>query len=77
MFYLRLVLLLLFINSSEQSHFRGGTISYAPVNPYDTGSSVQIAITTRFFWNINTFAACNQASDVPVGALFGDSSLLN
>lgn len=34
----------------EGSHFNGGTITWAPVNPYDNSSTVVITITQSYSW---------------------------
>jgi len=61
------------------SHFRGGTISWAPVDPdviYSTPmpSYVEVAITTRFFWAISTAPLCDTTPEIAAHALIGDST---
>jgi hypothetical protein len=74
LFFLLFVLQIL--NETMSSHFRGGTISWSPVNsaaspfaPY-----VEVAITTRFFWSISVAPACDSTSEIAAHALIGDST---
>ena len=52
--YNGMLLLILFLLSvtvpGEGSHFNGGTITWAPVNPYDNSSTVVITITQSYSW---------------------------
>jgi hypothetical protein len=65
----------------ESSHFRGGTISWAPIDSSVTFpvASVQVNITMRFFWNLNAvfINVCNTPALVASGNLFGDTGNLN
>ena len=64
----------------EASHFRGGTISWAPVNPivsFPLPTEVEVAITTRFFWNLNTYIGlCDSSACVANATLFGDNTFI-
>ena len=78
-----------FIDKTLSSHFRGGTISWAPVNPSVSFpvASVPVEVTMRFFWNIafnwgspsscTGTNCCNSAAAVTASKLFGDSTNLN
>lgn len=44
-------------------HFDGGTISWAPIDPYDNSSSVDITITQSYSWTYPTITCAN---DVPI-----------
>ena len=37
-------------------HFNGGTIRWAPVNPYDNSSSIAISIIQNYYWSYPTIA---------------------
>jgi hypothetical protein len=69
------VLLLKGPSPSDGAHFRGGTISWAPVNPSISFpvSSVSVQITSRFFYIYNRFS-CNSAADVAAANIMGDTS---
>jgi hypothetical protein len=64
------------INETMSSHFRGGTISWSPVNPTASPSAtyVEVAITTRFFWAIATQPACDSTPEIADHALIGDNT---
>jgi hypothetical protein len=71
-----------FVYKIESSHFRGGTISWTPVDPSVTFpvASVQVQVTTRFFWNIAYgwsgcgTSCCNSAAAVAAGTTYGDGA---
>ncbi|CAF1161339.1 unnamed protein product [Adineta steineri] len=44
-------------------HFNGGTITWAPIDPYDNSSSVNITITQSYAWAYPTITCAN---DVPI-----------
>ena len=69
-----LLIVLITVTKIEGSHFRGGTISWKPSNPSATGSSVNVDITMRLFWDLSRFPACNSPSDF--GNLYGDASYM-
>ena len=64
------------INETMSSHFRGGTISWSPVNKSASPSApyVEVAITTRFFWAISAAPACDSTPEIAAHALIGDST---
>ncbi|CAF3413274.1 unnamed protein product, partial [Rotaria sp. Silwood2] len=47
----------------DAKHFNGGTINWAPVNPYDNSSSVKITITQSYSW---TYPYVQCANNVPI-----------
>jgi hypothetical protein len=71
-----------YFDKIESSHFRGGTISWAPVDPSVAFpvASVQVQVTTRFFWNIAFgwsgcgTSCCNSAAAVAAGTTYGDTA---
>ena len=74
-----LLLFILLFSNSDSSHFRGGTISWAPVDPYASTSSVQVQISMRFFWYLyysSFIGKCDSAAAVAAGTLYGDTALL-
>ena len=71
MLYSKIVLFLLFLKKIESAHFRGGTISWVPVNPYCTSASCQVSITTRFYYIYGRFA-CNSPSQIGTTNQLGD-----
>ena len=73
MFLIVVFILFLVLSHSHQSHFRGGSISWKPVNPNISFpvSSVSVYITTRLCYIYNRFS-CNTASDI--GTLMGDAT---
>jgi hypothetical protein len=79
--YLTLIVLTHHQKQINASHFRGGTISWSPVNRNaidNTKTSlpayVEVAITTRFFWAISTATACDSTPEIAAHALIGDST---
>ena len=69
-----LLVILKIINETLSDHFRGGTISWSPVNPAASPSAtyVEVAITTRFFWAISRATACDSTSELAAHPLIGD-----
>ena len=47
----------------EGKHFEGGTITWAPINPYDNSSSVGITLSQSYSW---TYPTITCATNVPV-----------
>ena len=78
MFFSFFLLVLFQTEKSESSHFRGGTISWAPVNPNVKFpiSQVEVAITTRFFWSIASQPQCDTSAEVLAGNLIGDNTAI-
>ena len=71
-----LVAFFLFLTSTNQSHFRGGSIMWQPVNPNIKFpvNYVEVLITTRFYWDLNRFAPlCNSIVGITNGNLIGDA----
>jgi hypothetical protein len=70
------IFFVLLIGPSDGAHFRGGTISWVPVNPSISFpvSSVSVQVTTRFFYIYNRFS-CNSAADVAASNIMGDISV--
>jgi hypothetical protein len=66
-------LVLLILKQSELSHFRGGRMSWVPLNFYDNKSIVEVQITTNFFYQYGTYT-CNNPSDIAAGNVVGDGS---
>ncbi|CAF2068111.1 unnamed protein product [Rotaria magnacalcarata] len=61
--YFTLVVLFSTFVFTNGRHFNGGTITWAPVNPYDNGSSVDITITQLYSW---TYRYVQCANNVPI-----------
>jgi hypothetical protein len=70
-----IVVFLFLLKNCQTSHFRGGTISWAPVNPYATGSPIQVQITTRFYYRYGLYA-CNNPSQIGTTNQVGDGYLI-
>ena len=51
----------LFVLVVDGTHFLGGTITWAPLNPLDTGSPVSIVITQTYSWTWST-APCTSTN---------------
>jgi hypothetical protein len=70
------LVLLKIINETMSSHFRGGAISWSPVNKSASPSAtyVEVAITTRFFWAIATQPLCDSMPEIAAQALIGDNT---
>ena len=60
-----LISILVFITITEEKHFDGGTITWAPIDPYITNSSVSIpiTITQSYAWAYPTISC---ATNVPI-----------
>ena len=59
-------LLLLFgVLVADGAHFNGGTIRWAPINPFDNSSSVAISIIQTYYW---TYPSIICANDVPISS---------
>ncbi len=63
-------ILFLLLKQSELSHFRGGRMSWSPLNFYDNNSIVEIQITTNFYYEYGVFS-CNTPSDIAAGNIVG------
>ena len=74
MFLSNLVLLLFVLKKCESSHFRGGTISWRPVDPYCSSNYCQISITSRFYYIYGMFP-CNTPSQINAGGSLGGGSI--
>ena len=70
------ILLIFLFKKSEPSHFRGGSISWEPIDPFATGTPIQVKITTRFYYIYNRYL-CNTPSDIGSGNELGDGSTIN
>ncbi|CAF1314835.1 unnamed protein product [Rotaria sp. Silwood1] len=64
-----MIILLLFISihsiNIHASHFNGGTITWAPIDPYANSSSVVITITQSYSW---TYPTVSCTTNVPVSS---------
>lgn len=71
-----MIILLLFLLSFSitinASHFNGGTITWAPIDPYTNSSSIALAITQSYSW---TYPTMTCATNVPVSSGRGDTNL--
>lgn len=47
----------------DTRHFNGGTIRWAPINPYENASSITISLIQTYYW---TFPDVKCANDVPI-----------
>ena len=76
--FLTLVFVFIALKQGETSHFRGGTISWAPVNPNITFpvSQVEVYITTRFFWKLVS-TQCDSSACIAAGNLIGDTGTIS
>jgi hypothetical protein len=70
-FYPSIFFLLLISSISFADHYKGGTISWKPVNPYSVGSPVAIIITERHSWTLTRYE-CN-STNVGTFGVFNDS----
>jgi hypothetical protein len=61
--YLRLLILAFFFCNIHGRHFDGGSITWAPLNPYDNSSSVDISITQAYAWSYPTITC---TTNVPI-----------
>ncbi|CAM4784705.1 unnamed protein product [Rotaria magnacalcarata] len=69
-----LILLLSFV-STEGSHFNGGTITWAPTDPYDNSSTVNITITQSYSW-IYPNVSCTTNVPITTSAYSGSDTNL-
>lgn len=79
MFLLTFLTLILIVTKTNQSHFRGGYITWRPANPTQNFplNKTQVLITTRFFWDLKTFSPlCDSMSGILNANLIGESSPL-
>ena len=79
MIFKLLILFTLLVNKIRSDHFRGGVISWKPVDPLTTFpvSNVNVLVTIRLFWKLSTFSPlCDSSDDITNSNLFGDSSYL-
>jgi hypothetical protein len=60
---LHLIILLCSFIIINGKHFNGGTITWAPVNPYDNSSSVGVTTTQSYAW---PYSLINCATNVPI-----------
>jgi hypothetical protein len=60
---LLLLLLLLFSIITDAAHFNGGTITWAPIDPYANSSTVNITITQSYSWSYPTVTC---TTNVPI-----------
>ena len=76
--FLTLVFVFIALKQGETSHFRGGTISWAPVNPNITFpvSQVEVYITTRFFWKLVS-TQCDSSACITAGNPIGDNGTIS
>ncbi|CAF2872547.1 unnamed protein product [Rotaria sp. Silwood2] len=61
--YLGLFILFHIFVSTGAKHFNGGTIGWAPIDPYDNSTSVDITITQSYSW---TYPYTKCANNVPI-----------
>lgn len=61
--FLQLLILFSTFLISEGRHFNGGTINWAPIDPYANGSSVGITITQSYSW---AYPLITCANNVPI-----------
>ena len=71
-------LALIAFKQSSASHFRGGAITWAPVNPNIAFpvSQVEVYITTRFFWKLVS-TQCDSSACIAAGNLIGDNASIS
>jgi hypothetical protein len=62
MFLYLIILFCSFVNT-EARHFDGGTITWAPIDPYDNSSNVPITITQSYSW---AYPVITCANNVPI-----------
>ncbi|CAM4988481.1 unnamed protein product, partial [Rotaria socialis] len=56
------------------SHFKGGTITWAPIDPYDNGTPIGITITQSYAWTLTSVQCRN---NVPISTSIWSSSNAN
>jgi hypothetical protein len=60
------LLILIWTNAIEGSHFNGGTITWTPVDPSSMSSSVLITVTQSYSWS---YPAVNCLTNVPISTV--------
>ena len=60
-----------FANPSLADHYKGGTISWKPTNPYSLTGTIEIIITERHSWLLTRYP-CNQSTIATLG-VFNDT----
>ncbi|CAF1025002.1 unnamed protein product [Rotaria sordida] len=60
-FHVWILFLLLLVNTSLADHYKGGTLSWKPTNPYSLTSSIEITITERHSWTLARYQ-CNEST---------------
>jgi hypothetical protein len=73
--YSSIILIVCLLKKCQTAHFRGGTISWAPVNPYATGSPIQIQITSRFYYIYGRYP-CTSPSQIGTTNQLGDAGVI-
>lgn len=53
---LSLLLLLVFSCVMESAHYKGGTVTWKPINPNTNGTLIEIQITLKHSWTLTRFA---------------------
>ncbi len=69
-----IVVFLFLMKNCQTSHFRGGSISWAPLSPSATGSPIQVEITSRFYYRYGLYA-CNNPSQIGTTNQVGAGSI--
>ncbi|CAF4257541.1 unnamed protein product [Rotaria sordida] len=79
-----ILFLLQLVNISLADHYKGGTLSWKPTNPYSLTSSIEIIITERHSWTftryscdnniINTFGVYNDTQNATTATIICISS---
>ena len=59
------LLILIWTNVIEASHFNGGTINWVPLDPSNPSSTVSISITQTYSWTLSRISC---ATNVPISA---------
>ncbi|CAF3429501.1 unnamed protein product, partial [Rotaria sp. Silwood2] len=67
LFRVWILFLLLLVNTSLADHYKGGTLSWKPTNPYSLTSPVEITITERHSWTLTRYQ-CNKNTINSLGA---------
>ena len=70
-----IVVFLFLMKNCQTSHFRGGSISWAPLSPSATGSPIQVEITSRFYYRYGLYA-CNNPSQIGTTNQLGDGDTI-
>ena len=74
-FLKKIILLFLALKQTELAHFRGGRMSWSPLNFYNNNSVVEVQITSNFYYQYGTYT-CNTPSDIAAGNIVGDGYLI-